>query len=184
MNLPLFPAPATPTPDVRPWKRPTYVGDALIEGPYRYWLTRSWDARPTMALLGINPSTANATEDDPTIYRCVDFADLSGHGSLWMLNPFAFRATDVRELRTASDPIGPDTDRHIRSLCARARTVVVAWGPPTKIPAVLRPRLVAVETMLRAAGVRLHVLRLTKDGHPEHPLMLPRSCRPTLWAPR
>lgn len=169
------------TEDVRPWKRSTYVGDALVEGPYRYWLTRSWDARPAMALLGINPSTADATEDDPTIHRGCDFADLSGHGSLWMLNPFASRATDVRELRRAADPIGPDTDRHLRSMCARAHTVVVAWGPPSKIPPALRPRLDAVTAMLLAAGVTLHVLRLTKDGHPEHPLMLPRSCRPVVW---
>lgn len=187
----LFPDLAPPAKEPpRPWLREGYTGDALIVGPHRYWLSRSWDTRPTMAVLGINPSKAAALDEhdqlieDPTVWRCCDFADLSGHGALFMLNPFAYRATDVRELRTAKDPIGPDNDRHIRALCARARTVVIGWGPPTKIPAALRPRLVAVETMLRAAGVPLHVLRLTAGGHPEHPLMLPRECRPVLWRAR
>ena len=182
LNPSLFPAP--PSPSVRPWKRPTYERDALVVGPYRYWLTRRWSPGPTMALLGINPSVADGSQDDNTIYRGCDFADLSGHGALLMLNPFAWIDTDVRALRTVADPVGPENDQHIRALTASARTVVVGWGPPSKVPAKLRPRFDAVVRMLLGAGVTLHALSLTTDGYPEHPLMLPRSCRPFPWSPR
>lgn len=139
-----------------------------------------------MAVIGVNPSTATETEDDPTIRRCIRFAADSGHGGLVMLNLFAWRATDIGDLVSAAyggrDVVGPGNDNAILLEGTVAETVVCAWGPSTKVPAPLQARFAEVPRML--AGRSLHVLALTKGGHPGHPLYLPTSCRPTPWSPR
>ena len=71
---------------------------------YRYWLRRDWDrALPQCAFIGLNPSTADAQTDDPTLRRCMGFARQWGYGSLLLVNLFGFRATDPAALSTASD---------------------------------------------------------------------------------
>jgi hypothetical protein len=78
---------------------------------WRYELRRVWDpTRPSMAFVGLNPSTADARHDDPTVRRCINFAKRWGFGGLIMLNAFAFRAADPREMMAAADPVGPDND--------------------------------------------------------------------------
>lgn len=171
-------------PRVPPWTRPTYQKDAQLSpyGTYREWLTRRWSDRPLLAVVGINPSDADATRDDPTIWRCCDFADLAGFGGLVMLNAFTFRSRKVSALAKAADPVGPNADAALLEWAHRADRMVIALGPPTKVPARIRPRFQAVLALL--AEHDLYVLRLTAGGHPEHPLMLPRSCRPMLWRRR
>ena len=91
-------------------------------GRYRYWLRRIWD--PALAhcvFIGLNPSTADATEDDPTLKRCISFAQKWGYGSLLLVNLFSLRATDPRGLKMAADPIGPKTDRWLRRAAPRQR---------------------------------------------------------------
>lgn len=153
---------------------------------YRYVLTRQWGEGRTLAVIGVNPSTATATEDDPTIRRCIRFAADSGHGRLVMLNLFAWRATDVRELKRAATPygeaLGAVNDNHLVRECGAADTVVCAWGAAKKLPRALRYRWVYVVRMLRGYDVPLSVLRLTDAGDPAHPLYLPASCRPIPWS--
>lgn len=61
---------------------------------YRYVLSRIWDeSKPMVMIIGLNPSTADETKNDPTIIRCIDFAKSWGYGGVYMLNLFAFRAT-------------------------------------------------------------------------------------------
>ncbi len=83
---------------------------------YRYTLTREVDmfgnGEAAMFLM-LNPSTADETEDDPTIRRCIGFARRWGYSTLHVANLFAFRATSPADLKMASDPIGPDNDRHL-----------------------------------------------------------------------
>jgi hypothetical protein len=177
---------------------PLTRSDAIFGAPgdessaYRYVLTRTWGSAPTMAVIGVNPSTATATEDDPTIRRCIRFARDSGHGGLVMLNCFALRATDVRELSRHPAPIGETVARwdfggvnvrHVHEQARRAGTVVCAWGSRAKLPKSWQRWPDELATRLRAEGVRLHVLRLTKAGDPEHPLYLPAECRPVEWTP-
>lgn len=181
MNQTLLPDLA---PGVRPWKRTGYKRDATISpcGRYREDLVRQWADKPALAVVGINPSDADANRDDPTIWRCCDFADLAGFGSLVMLNAFTLRSPNVGDLAKAADPVGPNADRALLEWAHTADRIVIAWGPPSKVPAALRPRFAAVLDLLIRRD--LYVLRLTAGGHPEHPVRLPRACRPVLWRGR
>lgn len=105
---------------------------------YRYTLTRRWDGRPMMAWIGLNPSTADETEDDPTIRRCTGFAKAWGYGGMVMLNLFAYRATDPKEMMCTAlirDPIGnPRNDELIqRVVWAETALAVAAGGGRTEL---------------------------------------------------
>ena len=95
---------------------------------YRYSLTRGFDDGPACNFLMLNPSTATATEDDPTIRRCIGFAKGWGYGVLYVTNLFALRATDPRELYKHAEPVGPDNDRCILTAATGSQLVVAAWG--------------------------------------------------------
>jgi len=146
---------------------------------WRYVLWRTWGSAAPAVFIGLNPSTADETEDDPTIRRCIGYAQAWGAGGLRMLNLYGIRSTDPRPVfdGSISDPVGPDNNRHILGESMAASVVVAAWGA---FPgAVARGDRVAA--MLGCAGVRLHVLRLTKGGCPAHPLYLPRGLVPIPW---
>jgi hypothetical protein len=123
-------------------------------------------------IIGLNPSTADETEDDPTIRRCVQFARLWGYGGLCMANLFAFRAAKPAELFAARDPIGPGNDEWLMKLAASAGVVVAAWGNGgTHLE-----RANAVTRLIP----NLYCLRMNRSGQPAHPLYLPADLRPTL----
>jgi len=109
-------------------------------GCYRYWLTRTWDeSRSAVCWLMLNPSTADATRDDPTIRRCIGIARRWGHGGIVAVNLFALRATDPAELVRAVDPVGPENDAAVRSHTAGLR-VIAAWGSKGRPPGPGRSR--------------------------------------------
>jgi len=146
-------------------------------GLYRYRLDRklSDDHGPTVAFIMVNPSTADATQDDPTIRKCIGFAKLYHAERLVVGNKFAYRATDVKELRKAADPIGPENDKHLHDILYDADLVFVAWGSLAKLPENLRTRwhaVVRIADSIRLTGA-CDLLALGKcgDGHPRHPLM-------------
>ena len=96
---------------------------------YRYRLWREWDrSRAVVAFVMLNPSTADASRDDPTIRRCIGFARAWGFGGVEVANLFALRATDPRHLRGVPDPVGPRNARSLKLALAHASLVVVAWG--------------------------------------------------------
>lgn len=144
-------------------------------GRYRYSLWRQWTAGPSVMFIGLNPSTADAMIDDPTIRRCIGFARAWGYGGLIMTNLFAWRDTAPRNMMAAGDPARPDNDRALQASQEKASLTVAAWGAH----GTYLDRDVVVRKMLP----RLHYLRLTKDGHPGHPLYLPGSLRPVVWIP-
>lgn len=123
--------------------------------------------------IGLNPSVADETKDDPTIRRCIRFARDWGYDSLCMANLFAFRATKPAEMKQSRDPIGPDNDLMLKELAHSAGVVVAAWG----VHGTHKRR----DQLVRQRVSGLHYLRLTKDGHPGHPLYLPASLRPVEW---
>ena len=145
---------------------------------HRFRLSRIWDdSLARVNFLMLNPSTADAFQLDPTVRRCVGFAKLWGFGQLEVTNIFALRSTDPGALRSASDPVGVGNDDAIVAAANAATVVVAAWGTH----GALFDRASAVTKVLASAGVELHQLRLTKDGHPAHPLYLPGTCTPQPW---
>lgn len=145
-------------------------------GAYRYTLIRTWDAAgPRIAFCLLNPSTANARRDDPTIRRCLGFARAWGYGSLEVVNCFALRATDPRELARAADPIGPANDAAIRRAARRAAMTVAGWGAH----GALLGRGQRVRGLLGRAGTPVVCLGTTAAGHPRHPLYLPADAHLT-----
>jgi len=137
-------------------------------GRYRYWLRRSWDSSlPQCAFVGLNPSTADAKIDDPTLRRCINFAKRWGCGSLLMVNLFALRATDPRELFGADDPIGPRTNLWLRRAKRESQLIIAAWGNGG---ALQNRHSIAAKLLgnMRCLGV-------TATGMPKHPLYCPKT---------
>lgn len=157
-------------------------GGAFISdcGKFRYHLWREWDDTiDRLPFIMLNPSTAGADEDDPTVRKCVGFAKRLGFGGIEVFNLFAYRATKPVDLRNNNYQVGPDNDLIMTAGLARMRMhergyVICAWGANARN--LSRPQ--EVRTHLALAGVRLRALRLLADGTPEHPLMLPYSCQP------
>lgn len=148
------------------------------DGRYRYSLTCSWGmAGPSVLFVMHNPSTADANQDDPTIRRCVGFAESWGARRLMVGNVYASRATDRRQM-DPDDPVGPENDRWLSLMATGATIVVAAWGA-----SVAPERAKAVKAILRAHAWdgTVRVLRLTKRGHPWHPLYVPKDAQPVPW---
>jgi hypothetical protein len=153
---------------------------AVIDGPYRLVLERSWDNRPACGFIMLNPSTADATTDDPTIRRCIGFAKSWGFGGLVVLNLFAFRATNPKELERAYNPVGIFNDPTIFEY-TRAQvcgTIVAAWGAHRVMGNEYR-----AESVIRLIGRPLYCLGTTKNGHPRHPLYVPSNTGLAPFAP-
>lgn len=142
-------------------------------GLYRYRLERhALSGSGAIAWIMVNPSTANALDDDQTIRKVIGFSERAGAGWLIVGNKFAYRATDVNALKTAADPKGVHNDMHLRAIMAEAPIVVAAWGPLAKLPERLRRRWRTVCTMADELSVQLMCLGTAKDGQPLHPLMV------------
>lgn len=149
--------------------------DAFISvcGKFRYSLTREWGDGPRLLFVMLNPSTADALEDDPTIRRCIAFAKAEGFGSLEVVNLFAYRATDPADLRRAGYPIGPDADWYINMAASQAEKVCLAYGAAPWAD----ERIQSVLPLLRQAGHDTYCLHITKSGYPGHPLYLASAKR-------
>jgi hypothetical protein len=138
---------------------------AICDGPYRYLLWRRWADAASLLFVMLNPSTADAERDDPTIRRCVGFARAWGFGGVEVVNLFAWRATYPGELRRARDPVGPHNDGVILAAAARNQAVLAAWGNHGALGA--RDRQVAA---LLAPFRPRSLGALTAGGAPRHPL--------------
>jgi len=138
---------------------------------YRYALWRTWDkTEPYVLFLGLNPSTADETENDPTITRCIDFAKQLGFGGLCMANLFAFRATQPKDLKQAKDPVGDANDKWLSKLHRDAGLVVAAWGNDGKF-------LGRADEVTKQLS-NLYCLKINKSGEPAHPLYLKKGLKP------
>lgn len=149
---------------------------ADLEGAYRYSLTRAWGApKPSICWIMLNPSTADAGQDDPTIRRCVGFSQRWGAGALIVVNLFAYRATDPCALLTADDPVGPRNDQEILRAAGSATEVIAAWG---RLGQSLRGR---DKDVLGLIPRPVLCLGLTQEGYPRHPLYMPKDAVPMLY---
>lgn len=137
-------------------------------GEYRYRLTRYWGPGAMLPFVMLNPSTADANIDDPTIRRCMGFAKRSGAGGIVVSNLYAFRATSPDDMMDAIEPTGPLNESYLRQIAVEAVAVhfpiVCSWGTHGRDAAVWATQLFQHE------GAQLVCLGKTKDGHPRHPL--------------
>lgn len=141
---------------------------------YRYALWRTWQgggrhgdpAEHHVMFIGLNPSTADETQDDPTIIRCIGFAKRWGFDGIYMLNLFAYRATSPKDLMKAEDPVGPENNSFLSMYHEPAGLNIACWGAH----GVFMKRDQAVIELLGREN--LSCLGITNGGQPKHPLYL------------
>ena len=150
-----------------------FSSDALFSEDriYRYALWRTWDETlPKALFIGLNPSTADEVQDDPTIRRCIRYSRDWGYGGYIMGNIFGYRSTDPLALKKIKDPIGDKNNFWLKKLHKQASITIAAWGNHGN----LLNRGKEVETFIDD----LHCLKITKEGNPWHPLYLPAKLEP------
>lgn len=167
----------------------TFVGPAWRavlsdDHVYRYVLRRDigtlHGSSGTVTFVMLNPSTADADKDDPTIRRCIGYAQDQKAAYLEVVNLFAFRATDPHDLPSSVEAIGPRNDEYIRASVRAASVVICAWGSTGNGSTGMQriPRASAVLELIAECGKVPHCLGITKYGDPLHPLYLARARRP------
>lgn len=130
--------------------------------------------RSYVQFIGLNPSTADETKDDPTIRRCIQFAKDWGYGAMCMTNLFAWRDTLPENMRKVAEPIGEQNDGYLETVSKQAGIVICAWGKDGKH----LYRQTKFKGMAREWGITLHCLGLNGDGTPKHPLYLKKTLQP------
>jgi len=147
-----------------------------VDGIYRYQLSRIWDEKlPQVMFIMLNPSTADAEKDDPTIRRCKSFAKSWGFGGIRVGNLFAYRSTDPKEILQCSNPIGEENKRHIDKMAAKCELVICAWGNSDIVNKLTKnnPEYFPLKNI-----TNLRYLELSIDGTPKHPLYLKGNLQP------
>jgi len=143
---------------------------------YRYSLRRTWaEGKAVVCFIMLNPSTADAEIDDPTIRRCIGFGKAWNFDALEVVNLFALRATKPMALLTASDPVGPENDEAILMAAERSHLIICAWG--AELLAVDRAK--PIFAMLKRHP--LYCVGVTKSCRPKHPLYIRGDQQPVLW---
>lgn len=148
---------------------------------YRYTLWRDWPMldgeerqgfgrkRAYAMFIGLNPSTADEIEDDPTIRRCIAFAKSWGYGTMCMTNLFSFRSTNPKQMLVVEDPIGPDNDYWLENSAKEACVIVAAWGK--------HGFFMNRGPEIANRFVNLKCFGKNKDGSPRHPLYLRKDTK-------
>ncbi len=142
---------------------------------YRYSLWRRWDmnATPSYAMfIGLNPSTADETANDPTVTRCINYSKEWGFNSFVMTNIFALRATDPKVMIAHKSPVGNDNDKALQDIARNAGIIICAWG----IHGAHMGRGSIVSSLLNQR--ELMCLGTTNKGYPKHPLYLKKDKKP------
>ena len=144
---------------------------------YRYSLVRRDGPGPLLRVIGLNPSTADALVDDPTVLRCRRRARALGFAGLCMQNLFGLRSSDPRALVGVDDPVGPGNDEWIEDPGEDVAATLVAWGGGGGL---VRRRCDEVVARIGADG--LLCLGTTADGMPRHPLYVRYAVVPAPWS--
>ncbi|UDW83761.1 DUF1643 domain-containing protein [Pasteurella canis] len=130
---------------------------------YRYVLWRIWEPElPKITFIGLNPSTADESEDDPTIRRCINFAKKWGYGGIYMVNLFAYRSTDKSLIYQVPQPIGQDNDKYILQFSQQSEKVIAAWGNTGSY--------LSRSQQIYQMVPNLYCLAINKTSEPKHPL--------------
>ena len=153
------------------------IKDATLSSDrkYRYELKRIWDTeKEYLNVIGLNPSTADESEDDPTLRRCIGFAKDWGYGGLTMTNLFAYRATKPSDMMQVDDPVGIENNKYLIENAKDAGMVLFAWGATGNH----LDRDKAVIDLLPCQG---YCLKVTNEGMPGHPLYIKKNTTPLLY---
>lgn len=158
------------------------AADISDDQAYRWSLWRTWPAgESTVLFVCCNPSTADGTEDDPTVRRCVAYAQAWGYRAVAIGNLYAFRTSKPRDLRAVPEPVGPLNDQALAAMVLDATIVVCAWGADPGI-AGYTERVAEVTALLNTYARGLQCLGRTKDGWPRHPLYMPANAQLEVYA--
>lgn len=159
------------------------IGNAVLSADqnYRYCLLRRWDTNvqsdDTILWVMLNPSTADAMEDDATIAKITKFSKTWGYSALTVVNLFAWRSRDPTDLTRADDPVGPDNAKWIENWMTVSNMTIAAWG--ASFPTSMKVHVAKQALWLKDQGA--YTMGLTKNGHPRHPLYLPDSTMNRRW---
>ena len=138
---------------------------------YRYVLYRIWDkSKPLVMFIGLNPSKADETRDDPTIRRCINFAKSWEYGGIFVTNLFAYRTNIPKKMKSYDDPIGEENDKWIKIISKKASIIIAAWGNE----GVYLNRARVIEESIS----NLKCIKKNKSGEPSHPLYLKANLKP------
>ncbi len=145
------------------------------DGRYRYELTRHWNNKlDPLFWIMLNPSTADATSDDPTIRRCISFAKSWGYGGIKVYNLFALRSPHPIRITTVPGPVGPENDKWLISASRSGRQIIAAWGA-CRTPLVMQRAARVIRLFSRTRRFAPMCLGMTRTGDPKHPLYVPRN---------
>lgn len=184
---------------------PPYEAEFSPDRKYRYWWSYTWDeGLPVSVFCMLNPSKADEWKTDNTVARCVNYSKMWGHGRTVVINLFPYVATDPKRLYsgdsvalTPKSTLGQARDLVLKN---RSSRLVCAWGTHGEYEKA-GPRMARyLHDQLNRSDLGpynqdgtysyqkdhrcLHILGLTKDGHPRHPLYLKNEIRPTPWPTR
>ena len=135
---------------------------------YRYTLWRIWDkSLPHIMFLGLNPSTANEFQNDPTILKCIQYSKRWRYGGFYIANLFAYRSPSPEILKKSKDPIGKKNDYWILKTAKSADKIVACWGNH----GTFKDRH---KTVIKNLD-KLFCLKINKSKQPAHPLYLKSS---------
>lgn len=141
---------------------------------YRYSLTRLWDNDKSQAIwIGMNPSTADEKEDDPTIRKLIGFCKKWELGGLHIVNICAYRSTDKRNLESVYDPVGPRNSMYLRTLCKLPGVkIICCWGNIQDKIDRIKESLISTQVLLSDPKLKgnSYCLGINNTGHPIHPL--------------
>ena len=125
----------------------------------------------------LNPNSADAEINVPTITRCIKFAQSWGYGRLEVVNLFAYRTPHPSLLKQAAEPIGRDNDRYILESVEESDRVILAWGNH----GTWKKQDLYVLQLLKSY-THQNSLGITKKGCPCHPLYLRRTTEPQIFS--
>lgn len=141
------------------------------DGLYRYYLERDWGKGRKLYFLMYNPSTADGKEDDPTINRCIDFAKRNNYTRIGVINLYAYRAADPKDLLKCQDPIGPKNFKSLEDAAKIAKQytypIVCAFGNNSEVIKGHHKKVIEIFN-----GCNLLCLGTNKNGSPKHPLYI------------
>jgi hypothetical protein len=133
-------------------------------GKFRFQLYRIWDeSLPIAMCIGLNPSTANSDDNDPTIRNLIRLLKNNGYGGFHMVNLFALISPLPDSLRMHPDPVN-DTDKWNFNIAHNCQSIVFCWGNFKQAQYRAKKYIQKYEGAL--------CFGKNKNGSPKHPLYL------------
>lgn len=155
------------------------------DGKYRYSLYRDSGVvgGNSVVFIMVNPSTADAVNDDATIRKILGFSVRNCFSNITVVNLFAYRSKNIKDLSKLHiyDAVGKDNYKYVVDAFKTADIAVVCWGSMNKLPTHLRTSYTNIIRIAEMTNHKLYCFKQLKDGHPAHPLMLSYSNHLKLW---